>query len=134
LRRTADATPARDPLTRRAQPLLHDRVAAVRADLLSAADLLERAEDPQPECVDELRRLLSDGTGSPLLNEQVHISELRATLFYLQCWFERSIDVEQHNDEWAGRRRRSARRPGDAAVWHGDEQKEPMTREDGNRC
>jgi hypothetical protein len=81
---------------------LHDRVAAVRAELLSVADLLERAQDPEPACVDELRRLLGDGTGSPLLNEQVHISELRATLFHLQRRFERSIASEQHNDEWAG--------------------------------
>jgi hypothetical protein len=102
VRRTADATPARDPLTRRAEPLLHDRLAAVRADLLTVADLLERAQDPEPACVDELRGLLSDGTGSPLLNQLVHVSELYATLFHLQCRFERSIAGEQ-DDDAAGR-------------------------------
>jgi hypothetical protein len=67
---------------RRRELLLHDRAASVRTDLLQIAVLLETARDPDPACVAELRQLLTDGCTSPLLNRDVHASELRATLYY----------------------------------------------------
>jgi hypothetical protein len=62
--------------------LLHDRVALVRADLLEIAGLLERAADPDPRCVTELHRLLTDGCESPLFNPDIHPSELLASVYY----------------------------------------------------
>lgn len=82
LRRLAAHTIDRDPMRRRFDVLLPDRVAVVRADLLDVADLLETAEAPDPACVADLHRLLSDGCQSPLYNADVHLSELRATLYY----------------------------------------------------
>jgi hypothetical protein len=82
LRRVAAHTIDRDPIRRRFEVLLPDRVAGVRADLLELADLLETTHAPDPACVADLYRLLSDGCGSPLYNADVHISELRATLYY----------------------------------------------------
>ena len=64
--------------------LLLDRVATVRPELLELADALERCGDPDPAAVADLRRLLTDGCQSPLYNPEVHISELRATLYYLR--------------------------------------------------
>ena len=72
----------RDPLRRRFQVLLPDRLALIRADLLELADLLEATADPDPVCVADLSRLLSDGCQSPLYNADVHVSELRAALYY----------------------------------------------------
>jgi hypothetical protein len=63
---------------------LHDRVGMVRDDLLQIADMLECADDPDPACLAELRRLLSDGCDSPLYNREVHCSELRATLQHVR--------------------------------------------------
>jgi hypothetical protein len=59
--------------------LLHYRAAAVRADLLEIAALLEHAHDPDPGCVAALRELLR-GERSPLYDAAVAASELRATL------------------------------------------------------
>jgi hypothetical protein len=70
--------------------LLPDRVAAVRADLLELADLLEHTDEPDPACVAELCRLLSDGCQSPLYNSDAHVSELKATLYYARSGLERS--------------------------------------------
>lgn len=81
LRRTAGHSPARDPIRRRHELLLADRVAAVRADLIEIAAMLERAGDVDPACVGMLRELLAAGCGSPLYNPDVHVSELRATLY-----------------------------------------------------
>lgn len=82
LRRVAAHTVDRDPMRRRFQVLLPDRVASVRADLLEVADLLETTDAPDPACVADLNRLLSDGCQSPLYNPDVHVSELTATLYY----------------------------------------------------
>jgi len=84
LRRTANRTSETDPLRRRREVLLCDRVAVVRADLLALADLLERTEDPDPGSVTALRALLRNGCDSPLYNADVHMSELRAALYYLR--------------------------------------------------
>lgn len=54
----------------------------VRSDLIELADLLERADDPDPECVATLRELLRNGCDSPLYNADLHISELRARLYF----------------------------------------------------
>jgi hypothetical protein len=82
LRLTASRTQPSHPVCRRRELLLYDRVAGVRGDLLELAALLEQADDPDPACVSELRRLLRDGCQSPLYNRDVHTSELRATLYY----------------------------------------------------
>ncbi len=63
--------------------LLPDRVGLVRADLLEIAELLEQSPDPDPRCVTELHRLLTDGCESALFNPDVHPSELRASLYYV---------------------------------------------------
>jgi hypothetical protein len=83
LRSLANREPPRSGTRRRFEVLLHDRVALVRADLLEIAELLEQAPEPEPWCVTELRRLLTDGCESPLLNPAVHPSELRASVYYL---------------------------------------------------
>ncbi len=59
--------------------LLYYRAAAVRADLLEIAALLEHAHDPDPGSVAALRDLLR-GERSPLFDAAVAASELRATL------------------------------------------------------
>jgi hypothetical protein len=64
--------------------LLPDRVAAVRDELLEIALMLEHADELDPSWVLTVRKLLTDGCESPLFNREVHISELRATLFYLR--------------------------------------------------
>jgi hypothetical protein len=84
LRTVARATPSRDPLRRRFDVLLYDRVAEVRADLLEIAQLLAVADDPGRDCVVELNRLLRDGCDSPLYNADIHPSELRATLYQVR--------------------------------------------------
>jgi hypothetical protein len=84
VRRTATHVDPPHPLVSRRQALLHDRVAAVRTDLLRIAALLEQAHDPDPACVAELRKLLADGCDSPLYNEELHISELYATLHFVR--------------------------------------------------
>jgi hypothetical protein len=88
LRRVGSATPSPDPRRRRFEVLLHDRVREVRGDLLEIALLLAVADDPDPECETELRRLLRDGCDSPLYNREIHPSELRATLHYVRSRLE----------------------------------------------
>jgi hypothetical protein len=85
LRRTANRVVDADPLGRRREVLLCGRVAVVRTDLLALADLLERTEDPDPDSVEALRALLRNGCDSPLYNADVHMSELRAALYYLRA-------------------------------------------------
>jgi hypothetical protein len=89
LSRVASAAPSPDSLRRRFDVLLHDRVREVRGDLLEIALLLAVADDPDPECAAELRRLVRDGCDSPLYNPEVHPSELRATLHYIRSRLER---------------------------------------------
>jgi hypothetical protein len=84
LRRLAAATPARDPLRRRADPWLHERLAAVRVDLSELADALERAVTADPRVLRELQTLVADGCASPLLNPELHVSELYATLYWVR--------------------------------------------------
>jgi hypothetical protein len=84
LRRTANRATGGDRLSRRRQPLLGERVALVRADLLELADRLERTDDPDPGSIGALRELLSNGCDSPLYNADLHVSELRAALYYIR--------------------------------------------------
>jgi hypothetical protein len=71
-------------LVRRSGLLLCDRVLAVQAELLEIAELLERAEQPDPEAVTAVRRLLTDGLQSPLFSRGIHPSELLATLYFVR--------------------------------------------------
>lgn len=84
LKSLANRRPPRDRAHRRFEVLLHDRVALVRSDLLEIATVLQHETQPDPGCVKELHRLLTDGCESPLYNPDVHSSELRATVFYLR--------------------------------------------------
>jgi hypothetical protein len=84
LRRTAAHVHEPHPLVRRRETLLHDRVAAVRTDLLEIAAMLECAQHPDPAHVAELHDLLANGCDSPLYNSDIHISELYATLDYVR--------------------------------------------------
>jgi hypothetical protein len=81
LRRTANRRPERDPIARLRQPLLHERAAAVRSELLEIAAMLERAHHPDPDSIAALHTLLANGCDSPLYNSDIHVSELRATLY-----------------------------------------------------
>jgi hypothetical protein len=83
LRKLASREPPRGGTRRRFEVLLHERVALVRADLLEIAELLAQATNPEPWCVTELHRLLTDGCESGLLNPDVHPSELRASVYYV---------------------------------------------------
>jgi hypothetical protein len=64
--------------------LLCDRIATVRADLIEIAALLDATEYPDCASIAALHALLSNGCESPLYNREVHISELRATLYYVR--------------------------------------------------
>ena len=64
--------------------LLLDRAAAVRDELLELASVLERADDLDVSWVLAIHKLLTDGCGSPLYNRDIHILELRATVYYLR--------------------------------------------------
>jgi hypothetical protein len=77
LRRTADPIqPSRrmDPC-----PVLVDRAAAVRAQLLELANALEQTRTPDPACVALLLELLTNGC-SPLYNANVSTDDLHTTL------------------------------------------------------
>ena len=64
--------------------LLQDRVATVRDELLEVALILERDDALDASWVFAIHKLLTDGCESPLYNRDIHISELRATLYYLR--------------------------------------------------
>jgi hypothetical protein len=80
LRRAAScvSTPSRHTV------LLPDRAAAVRDELLELALILEHSGDLDASWVSAVHKLLTDGCESPLYNSEIHISELRATLYYLR--------------------------------------------------
>jgi hypothetical protein len=66
------------------EPLLFDRVEMVRDRLLNIADVLETSPLPDPRALAMLEWLLSDGCTSPLLNADLHPSELLAALHYIE--------------------------------------------------
>jgi hypothetical protein len=61
-------------------PLLVDRVAPVRAELLEVAEAIERAPALDPRTMAEISGLVHDGARSPLLNGAVPESELEVLL------------------------------------------------------
>jgi hypothetical protein len=77
LRRTAD--PIQPPRRFDPCPVLVDRVAPIRDELLELANDLEQTQTPDPACVALLRELLTDGT-SPLYNPNLPASNLHTTL------------------------------------------------------
>lgn len=82
LRRTADPIqPSRrlDPC-----PVLLDRVAAVRAQLLELANDLEQTQTPDPACVALLHELLTNGS-SPLYNPNVPADDLHTALAHARA-------------------------------------------------
>lgn len=64
-------------------PIRH-LAASVRTELLEIADLLERADNPDPASVEEIGQLLASGA-SPLQDPEAHISELYAALYYVRA-------------------------------------------------
>jgi hypothetical protein len=77
LRRTAAAE--QPPRRFDCCPVLADRVAGARYDLLLLADALEHSTDPDPASVELIRELLTNGC-SPLYNANVPAQNLHATL------------------------------------------------------
>jgi hypothetical protein len=77
LRRTAD--PMQPPRRFDCCPVLADRAAAVRDELLELANALEQTQTPDPACVALIRELLTNGTG-PLYNPNVPAGDLQTTL------------------------------------------------------
>ncbi|MGZ6565070.1 MAG: hypothetical protein ACXVH1_36990 [Solirubrobacteraceae bacterium] len=73
------AAPTQPPCRFDCCPVLPDRVAAVRAQLLDLATDLEQTIDPEPACVALIRELLRDGAG-PLYNPNLHADELHSTI------------------------------------------------------
>lgn len=65
---------------RRYEVLLCERVASVRSQLLAMAATLERVSNPEPETLERLRWLLTDGCTSPLYNPDVPETHLLAAL------------------------------------------------------
>jgi len=70
---------------RRYDVLLYERAAAARAHLLELAATLERVAHPQPETLQALRWLLTDGCTSPLYNPDVPAAQLPAALDRIQA-------------------------------------------------
>jgi hypothetical protein len=77
LRRTAD--PIQPPRRLDACPLLADRVAPIRHELLELANALEQTQTPYPASVALIRELLTSGT-SPLYNPKVPADDLHTSL------------------------------------------------------
>lgn len=94
LRRTVVRADERDPIRRRSLPLMCDRVAAVRTDLLEIAALLDHVDDPDHCIVAPLRSLLANGCDSPLYNDEFHISELRAALYYIRQQLHAAVPIQ----------------------------------------
>jgi hypothetical protein len=65
---------------RRYEVLLCERATSVRSQLLEVAATLERVPDPEPDTLETLRWLLTDGCTSPVYNADVPIAELSAAL------------------------------------------------------
>ena len=85
LRRTANRGHDTDPIRRRREVLLHDRAVAVDRDLLEIASILECTPSADRSVITMLHALLADGCDSPLYNADIHISELRATLYHVRA-------------------------------------------------
>lgn len=77
LRRTAD--PIQPPRRLDPCPVLVDRVAPIRDELLELANRLEQTQAPDPASVALIRELLTNGT-SPLYNPNLPADDLHTTL------------------------------------------------------
>lgn len=77
LRRTA--CPSQPPPRFDCCPVLRDRIAGVRPELLRLADDLEHSTDPDPASVALIHELLTNGC-SPLYNPNLAVDTLHATL------------------------------------------------------
>jgi hypothetical protein len=82
LRRTA--APNQPPRRFDCCPVLTDRVAAVRSELLELASALEQTDDPDPACVALIHELLTNGC-SPLYNPNLPADDLHATLTHARA-------------------------------------------------
>ena len=85
---------------RRYDVLLYERAAAARAQLLELAATLERVTHPQPETLQTLRGLLTDGCASPLYNRDVPAAELPSTLDRIQAELD-PLDPSALPSRWA---------------------------------
>jgi hypothetical protein len=65
--------------------LLHYRASAVRSELLELAAALERAYDPDPECVTALHDLLAHTAESPLYDPKIPFYVLETTLEHIRA-------------------------------------------------
>jgi hypothetical protein len=79
LRRTAALTEPPSRLDRITIPVLLDRVASARVEMLALATAIERATEPDPSCVAIVSELLHDGC-SPIYNPSVPGTQLTAAL------------------------------------------------------
>jgi hypothetical protein len=77
LRRTA--APNQPPRRFDCCPVLTDRVAAVRSELLELASALEQTHNPDPTCVAVIHELLTNGC-SPLYNPNLPADDLHTVL------------------------------------------------------
>jgi hypothetical protein len=84
VRRITKLASDRDPIRRRHDVLLHYRAAAVRVEMLEIAAALERANEPDPECVAALHALLAHTGDSPLYDPKIPFSTLETTLDYIR--------------------------------------------------
>jgi hypothetical protein len=100
LRRTAD--PIQPPCRFDPCPVLPDRAAAVRDQLLELANALEQTPTPDPACVALIRELLTNGTG-PLYNPNLPAGNVQTTLTRARAGIiphpppERQADCETHH-------------------------------------
>lgn len=83
VRRTAAITQPAHPFD--CCPVLPDRVAAVRPELLELADALEHSPEVDPASVALLHELLANGCCSPLYNPDVRAEDLHATLIRVRA-------------------------------------------------
>ena len=89
LRETAARANDPDPIARRHSVLLHYRAAAVHTQMLQIAATIERAPDPDPECMTLLQNLLANDTGnSPLYNRHIPAADLETTLRRIRAGLE----------------------------------------------
>jgi hypothetical protein len=73
------AAPTQPPRRFDCCPILPDRAAAVRPELLELASALQQTTDPDPSSVALIHELLTNGC-SPLYNTNIPFSELEATI------------------------------------------------------
>jgi hypothetical protein len=84
IRRITKLSSDRDPIRRRHDVLLRQRATAARFDLLEIAAILERAHDPDPDCITALHDLLAHTRPSPLYDPKIPFTELEVTLDYVR--------------------------------------------------